>query len=72
VFGAWWQGTVKQVIPLEEHEGEPQCLSVSGQYLVCGTTNGFLKLWDTGRRWARYSCDHWCCKYSSYNSWLDL
>ena len=44
------QGAVKQVIPCEEHEGVPVCMSVMKTHLVCGTSRGCVKLWDITAR----------------------
>ncbi|XP_023244589.1 intraflagellar transport protein 140 homolog [Centruroides sculpturatus] len=48
-----FQGTSKQSLVFTEEEGPPVCIDISNNFLVSGTTNGFLKLWDISRREAK-------------------
>lgn len=44
------QGTVKQILQFSEAEGDPILLDVCGNFLVAGTSVGYIKLWDLSRR----------------------
>ncbi|XP_022095457.1 intraflagellar transport protein 140 homolog isoform X2 [Acanthaster planci] len=51
-----FQGTVKQLIPLNETEGEPATMDITGHFLVVTTTTGFVKVFDVSRREAKPHC----------------
>ncbi|XP_033630790.1 intraflagellar transport protein 140 homolog [Asterias rubens] len=51
-----FQGTVKQLITLNEMEGEPVTMDISGHFLVVTTTTGFIKVYDVSRREAKSHC----------------
>lgn len=44
------QGTVKQILQFSEAEGDPILLDVCGNFLVAGTSVGYIKMWDLSRR----------------------
>ena len=46
-----WQGTVKQILQFPEAEGDPILLDVCGNFLVAGTSLGYVKVWDLSRRY---------------------
>lgn len=46
-----WQGTVKQILQCPEAEGDPILLDVCGNFLVAGTSLGYVKVWDLSRRY---------------------
>ena len=49
-----FQGTIKHTLHLSaETEGEGVTLDVSGNYVVCSTRNGAVKIWDVSKREAR-------------------
>lgn len=48
-----FQGTVKQTLSFSAQEGPPITMKVGGDYIVCGTENGYLKIWHIGRREAK-------------------
>ncbi|XP_072167641.1 intraflagellar transport protein 140 homolog [Diadema setosum] len=48
-----FQGTVKQLISMNENEGEPCTMDVTGNYLVVGTSGGVVKMYDVSRREAK-------------------
>lgn len=48
-----FQGTVKQTLSFTSQEGPPITMTVGGDFIVCGTENGFLKVWHVGRREAK-------------------
>ncbi|XP_041473205.1 intraflagellar transport protein 140 homolog isoform X2 [Lytechinus variegatus] len=48
-----FQGTVKQLISMNENEGEPCTMEIMGNYLVVGTSGGFVKMYDVSRREAK-------------------
>lgn len=53
VFMFWiacLQGTVKQILQFSETEGDPILLDVCGNFLVAGTSVGYIKMWDLSRR----------------------
>ncbi|XP_028669859.1 intraflagellar transport protein 140 homolog [Erpetoichthys calabaricus] len=50
------QGTVKQLLPFAEVEGNPQLLSVCGNFLVVGTDAAYIKVFDLSRREAKPHC----------------
>ena len=50
LFFVYRQGTVKQLITLNEMEGEPVTMDISGHFLVVTTTTGFIKVYDVSRR----------------------
>ena len=45
-----YQGTPKQSLVFTEQEGSVESMTVSGQYLVAGTSAGVVKVWDISRR----------------------
>ena len=47
---AWLQGAVKQILQFSEAEGDPIFLDVCGNFLVAGTSVGYIKMWDLSRR----------------------
>ncbi|XP_074648558.1 intraflagellar transport protein 140 homolog [Tubulanus polymorphus] len=47
------QGTVKQLLNFTDIEGEPTHVNTCGSYLVIGTSNGYVKLFDLSRREAK-------------------
>lgn len=51
-----FQGTVKQILQFSETEGDPFLLDVCGNFLVAGTTLGYIKVWDLSRREAKQHC----------------
>ena len=53
-----FQGTIKHTLPLTETEGEGITLDVSGNYVVCSTRNGAVKIWDISKREARAIHSH--------------
>eukprot|EP00873_Tetraselmis_striata_P011387 jgi/Tetstr1/431651/TSEL_021180.t1 len=46
-------GTVKQSLDLEENQGDPVCLDVSGDYLAVLTSTKTVRLWKLGGREAK-------------------
>lgn len=48
-----FQGTIKQTLTMTEEEGSATTLSVSGKYLLVGTINAVVKIWDLSKREAR-------------------
>ncbi|EDO25556.1 predicted protein, partial [Nematostella vectensis] len=50
------QGTVKQILPFSEAEGDPVLLDLCGNFLVAGTSQGYVKCWDVSRREAKQHC----------------
>lgn len=44
------QGTVKQILQFSEAEGDPILLDVCGNFLVAGSSVGYIKMWDLSRR----------------------
>lgn len=48
-----FQGTLKQSLIFTEEEGMPVCIDICTNFLISGTSNGFLKLWDISRREAK-------------------
>ena len=42
---------MKQLIPLQENEGRPCVISVTGNFMVYGTTEGFIRVFDLSRRY---------------------
>ncbi|XP_056152909.1 intraflagellar transport protein 140 homolog isoform X2 [Lampris incognitus] len=51
------QGTVKQLLPFSETEGNPVLLSVCQVYLVVGTDAAHIKVFDLTRREAKAHCN---------------
>ncbi|XP_048575888.1 intraflagellar transport protein 140 homolog isoform X2 [Nematostella vectensis] len=51
-----FQGTVKQILPFSEAEGDPVLLDLCGNFLVAGTSQGYVKCWDVSRREAKQHC----------------
>lgn len=45
-----FQGTVKQVLQFTELEGDPFLATINGTFLVIGTTQGVVKVFDLSRR----------------------
>lgn len=41
---------MKQLIHVQENEGDPDLISISGDFMVVGTTAGFIKVYDLTRR----------------------
>lgn len=52
-----FQGTVKQILQFPEAEGDPILLDVCGNFLVAGTSLGYVKVWDLSRREAKQHCN---------------
>ncbi|KAG2455575.1 IF140 protein, partial [Polypterus senegalus] len=50
------RGTVKQLLPFAEVEGNPQLLSVCGNFLAVGTDAAYIKVFDLSRREAKPHC----------------
>ncbi len=48
-----FQGIVKQTLTLTENEGQGTHIDVFGKFLVVGTSNAFVKIWDLSKRDAR-------------------
>jgi len=44
------QGTVKQLIPLQENEGRPTIITVAGNFMIYGTDEGYMRVYDLSRR----------------------
>uniref|UniRef100_A0A4W3HUQ7 Intraflagellar transport 140 n=1 Tax=Callorhinchus milii TaxID=7868 RepID=A0A4W3HUQ7_CALMI len=51
------QGTVKQLLPFTESEGNPCHLHISGNFLVVGTDAANVKIFDLSRREAKPHCN---------------
>ncbi|XFF91222.1 hypothetical protein AB1E18_017441 [Capra hircus] len=51
-----WQGTVKQLLPFSESEGNPCFLDICGTFLVVGTDLAHFKSFDLSRREAKVHC----------------
>ncbi|XP_034526545.1 intraflagellar transport protein 140 homolog isoform X2 [Ailuropoda melanoleuca] len=51
-----WQGTVKQLLPFSEAEGNPCFFDVCGNFLVVGTDLAHFKSFDLSRREAKVHC----------------
>ncbi|XP_042294729.1 intraflagellar transport protein 140 homolog [Sceloporus undulatus] len=51
-----WQGTVKQLLPFSESEGNPCLLDVCGNFLTVGTDMANFKIFDLSRREAKVHC----------------
>ncbi|XP_033108707.1 intraflagellar transport protein 140 homolog [Anneissia japonica] len=51
-----FQGTVKQLISLNEDDGEPVAMEISDKYFVVATSTGFIKVYDISRREAKPHC----------------
>ncbi|KAB0382291.1 hypothetical protein FD755_004208 [Muntiacus reevesi] len=51
-----WQGTVKQLLPFSESEGNPCFLDICGTFLVVGTDLAYFKSFDLSRREAKVHC----------------
>lgn len=45
-----FQGTVKQVLEFTEIDGQPICMDVSEHFLVVGTANGVIQLFELSKR----------------------
>ena len=45
-----FQGTVKQLLPCSEMEGDPICMAVCTRFLVMATAHGYIKLYDLAKR----------------------
>ncbi|XP_013914510.1 PREDICTED: intraflagellar transport protein 140 homolog [Thamnophis sirtalis] len=50
-------GTVKQLLPFSELEGNPCFLDVCGNYLTVGTDLSHFKIFDLSRREAKVHCN---------------
>jgi intraflagellar transport protein 140 len=48
-----FQGIIKQSLSFTEVEGAPLLLDICKSFLVVGTFNGYIKLWDISRREAK-------------------
>ena len=48
-----FQGTIKQRLSLTDVEGNGNVLKTWGKFLVCGTINNYVKIWDISKREAR-------------------
>ena len=48
-----FQGTVKQSIQFTENEGDPFLVTINGTFMVVGTTQGIVKVYDLSRREAK-------------------
>ena len=46
----YFQGTVKQLISLSEIEGQPTVITVAGNFMVYGTDEGYMRVYDLTRR----------------------
>uniref|UniRef100_A0A8C9E2I0 Intraflagellar transport 140 n=1 Tax=Phocoena sinus TaxID=42100 RepID=A0A8C9E2I0_PHOSS len=51
-----WQGTVKQLLPFSETEGNPCFFDICGNFLVVGTDLAHFKSFDLSRREAKVHC----------------
>ncbi|XP_057603578.1 intraflagellar transport protein 140 homolog isoform X4 [Hippopotamus amphibius kiboko] len=51
-----WQGTVKQLLPFSEMEGNPCFFDICGNFLVVGTDLAYFKSFDLSRREAKVHC----------------
>ncbi|XP_066239057.1 intraflagellar transport protein 140 homolog isoform X1 [Saccopteryx leptura] len=51
-----WQGTVKQLLPFSETEGNPCFFDICGNFLVVGTDLSHFKSFDLSRREAKVHC----------------
>lgn len=47
------EGTVIQMLPTLQEEGEPITMDLTGQYLTVASLNGILKIWDLSKREAK-------------------
>ncbi|XP_078482947.1 intraflagellar transport protein 140 homolog [Ciona intestinalis] len=48
-----FQGTVKQLLSMQENEGGVDMMSVNGNFIVVGTSTGCIKIYDLTRREAK-------------------
>eukprot|EP00095_Tigriopus_kingsejongensis_P006204 snap_masked-scaffold252_size238019-processed-gene-1.6 protein:Tk06204 transcript:snap_masked-scaffold252_size238019-processed-gene-1.6-mRNA-1 annotation:"intraflagellar transport protein 140-like protein" len=48
-----FQGTIKQTLNMTEEEGSATIMHVRGRFLLIGTINAFVKIWDLSKREAR-------------------
>ena len=48
-----FQGIVKQTLTLTENEGQATHIGVHGKFLIVGTSNAYVKIWDLSKRDAR-------------------
>lgn len=48
-----FQGASKQLLKLSDEEGEAVQINKNGNFLVVGTSGGFIRAWDLSRREAR-------------------
>ncbi|XP_071962146.1 intraflagellar transport protein 140 homolog [Antedon mediterranea] len=51
-----FQGTVKQLISLNDDDGEPVTMEICNKCLVVATSSGFVKVYDISRREAKLTC----------------
>ena len=43
---------MKQILAFMEPEGYPIAINITGHYLIAGSSNAHLKMWDISRRYA--------------------
>lgn len=48
-----FQGTVKQILQFTDLEGDPTLININGKFMVLGTTNAIVKVYDLSRREAK-------------------
>jgi intraflagellar transport protein 140 len=47
-----FQGTVKQLLPTSDIEGQPIGMHLCGSFLTVATAAGWIKIWDLSRRYS--------------------